>query len=46
MMKIETNTRTELQKIAGEVQSQRGGSISLSEAVDFLIEFYRKHKEA
>lgn len=45
MIKAETNTRTELQKIAGEVQAVRGGNVSLSEAIDFLITFYRQHKE-
>lgn len=45
MIKAESTTRTELQKVAGEVQAVRGGNVSLSEAIDFLIEFYHKHKE-
>jgi hypothetical protein len=46
MIKAESTTRTELQKVAGEVQAVRGGSVSLSEAIDFLIQFYREHKGA
>jgi ubiquinone biosynthesis protein UbiJ len=46
MMKVEPDTKTELQKVAGEIQAQQGGSVSLSEAIDFLIAFYHKHKAA
>lgn len=46
LLKAEATTRTELQKVAGEVQAVRGGNVSLSEAIDFLIQFYREHKEA
>ena len=45
-VKIDEAIKMELTKIAGEVQSQKGGKVSLSEAIDFLINFYRKHKEA
>jgi len=46
MMKIEPDTKTSLQKVAGEVQAVQGGTVTLSEAVDFLIKFYHDHKEA
>ncbi len=45
-MKIDVDKKTELEKVAGEIQSQRGGFVSLSDAVGFLINFYRKNKEA
>lgn len=45
MMKIETSTKTELEKVAGEVQAIQGGNVTLSDAVSFLITFYREHKE-
>jgi hypothetical protein len=44
MMKIRGSTKTELEKVAGEVQSIQGGNVSLSGAVDFLITFYRDNK--
>jgi hypothetical protein len=46
LMKIETDAKTELEKIAGEIQAQKGGFITLSDAVNFLIKFYREHQEA
>ena len=46
LMKIETDAKTELEKIAGEIQATKGGFVSLSDAVTFLIKFYREHKEA
>lgn len=45
-MKIETDTKTELEKIAGEIQAKQGGFVTLSDAVNFLIRFYRERKEA
>lgn len=46
LMKIETDAKTELEKIAGEIQAKQGGFVTLSDAVNFLIKFYREHKEA
>lgn len=46
MMKIETDAKTELEKIAGEIQAKQAGSVTLSDAVIFLIKFYREHQEA
>ena len=45
MIKAETSTRTELQKIAGEIQSKEGGSVTLSDATKKLIAFYRANKK-
>jgi hypothetical protein len=45
-MKIDPNVKTELEKVAGEIQFNQGGSVTLSDAIDWLIIFYRKHKEA
>lgn len=46
MMKVEVSAKTELEKIAGEIQAKQGGNVSLSDAVSFLITFYREHKGA
>lgn len=45
-MKIDQEPKAELEKIAGEIQAKQGGSVTLSDAVTFLINFYREHKEA
>ncbi len=45
-VKIENDLKIELTKIAGEIQMQTGGNVSFSDAVNFLIKFYREHKEA
>lgn len=41
-MKIDQDVKADLEKIAGEIQAQRGGSITLSDAVKELIKKYRE----
>jgi hypothetical protein len=45
-VKLETDVKVELEKIAGEIQAKQAGSVTLSDAVIFLIKFYREHQEA
>lgn len=45
-IKIDQDVKTELEKIAGEIQAKRGGSVTISDAGRFLIKFYKEHKEA
>jgi len=40
-MKIDQDVKADLEKIAGEIQAAKGGSITLSDAVKHLIKFYR-----
>ncbi|MGD0071378.1 MAG: hypothetical protein ABSB71_07880 [Candidatus Bathyarchaeia archaeon] len=41
-MKIDQDVKADLEKIAGEIQAEKGGSITLSDAVKELI---KEHKE-
>jgi hypothetical protein len=45
-VKIDPNVRKNLFMIAGEIRSKTGTNTTLSDAVNFLIKFYREHKEA
>jgi hypothetical protein len=44
-MKIETDVKADLEKIAGEIQSSEGGNVTLSDAVKKLISFWRANKK-
>jgi hypothetical protein len=41
-MKIDRDVKADLEKVAGKIQSQEGGCVTLSDAVKFLIKFYRE----
>ena len=44
-MKIDQDVKADLEKIAGEIQATKGGSITLSDAVKSLIKFYREKRD-
>lgn len=41
-MKIDQDVKADLEKIAGEIQAVKGGSVTLSDAVKELIVVYRR----
>lgn len=43
-VKLDTDAKLELEKIAGEIQAKEGGSKTISDAARFLIKFYREHR--
>ncbi len=45
-VKLDTDVKLDLEKIAGEIQAKEGGSKTISDAGRFLINYYRTHKEA
>ena len=45
-IKIDQDVKTDLTKVAGEMQAELGQDVTPSDAIKNLIIFYRKHKEA